>query len=83
MTTSLLQWKDAHKEDPPGDGVYLIVFNGRSELEKARWDSKYPRVPWNLFDHGCAKEFIEYWAALPAAEEVRKKFRDEEMKRDE
>lgn len=66
MLNSVLQWKDAKKEDPLSEGIYFVVLRGHDHLTFSLWNKK--RKQWG--------GYVQYWAAIPTAEQVRQKFRD-------
>jgi len=71
MTTSMLQWKDAKKENPPRDDVYLVVNDFAEKPIRAIWENGTWWKPCDM---------IEFWAAIPTAEQVRQKFVDQELR---
>ena len=80
MTTTTLQWHAAAKEDPPRNGYYLVAHVGDDVLDVAEWDDGRA-CPWQLPDGTaiyCCD--VEFWAAIPSISQVRRKFRDEELR---
>jgi len=78
MTTTLLQWHDAAKESPEnGSGDYLVVCKNHILLLQ-RIDGE---EEW--FDWGEPMDDVSFWAAVPTAEKVRQKFRDEKARKEE
>jgi len=86
MTTTLLQWHDATKEDPPDMAYCYIVVLDMPVPVPALWIKSYAEsTPWHFVDCTRVKfrDEVLQWAISPFAEQVRQKFKDEALKEEE
>jgi len=78
MTTTVLQWYDAKKEKPKRNGNCLVVHENFPCLIRVYYHNGLWSDECGGFLNDCC---IESWVALPTADCIRQKFKDEELKK--
>jgi len=76
MTNTMLHWHDAAKENPQREGMYLVALEGCAELTITPWRGDGFEWPWAKL----VSASVQFWAAIPTAEQVRQKFRDADLR---